>query len=71
MFFVDQVLNIPPDRFQDAKNVLYIVSGITFITIVSIPFLGVLRANENFIAISLLGIAESLLKLGIALTMLF
>ncbi len=70
-FFVDQVLNIPTNRFQDAKNVLYVVSGITFVNIVSIPFLGVLRANENFIAISLLGIAESLLKLGIAITMFF
>jgi O-antigen/teichoic acid export membrane protein len=70
-FFVDQVLNIPSNRFQDAKNVLYVVSGITFINIISIPFLGVLRANENFIAISILGIVESLLKLGIALTMFF
>lgn len=70
-FFVEQILTIPANRYEDAKNVLYVVAGITFITIISIPFLGVLRANENFVAISVLGVLETILKLGIALTLLF
>ena len=69
-FFVEKILNIAPDSIEDAKNVMYFVGIITFFTIISIPFLGVLRANENFIAISTVGIVETVLKLLIAILLL-
>ncbi|MGL2964119.1 MATE family efflux transporter [Flavobacterium sp. RSB2_4_14] len=70
-FFVEQILNIPHEKIGDAKIVLYIVAFVSFLTIVSIPFLGMLRSQENFIAIALVGITESILKLGIAIFLLY
>jgi O-antigen/teichoic acid export membrane protein len=70
-FFVDEVLNIPQGKLNETKQVMLAVGGITFITIVSIPFLGVLRAKENFTAISVIGVTESLLKLVIAVLLVF
>jgi O-antigen/teichoic acid export membrane protein len=69
-FFVENILNIPVGKVEDAKTVLYIVAFLSFITIMTIPFLGILRTNENFLAIAVIGIIESVLKLGIALLIL-
>ena len=70
-FFVEDVLNIPPDKLGDAKKVLYIVALLSFINIMTIPFLGILRTKQNFVVIALVGIIESILKLGIALLILY
>ena len=67
-FFVQNILNIPLDKVHDAQIVLYIVAFLSFITIMTIPFLGILRTNENFLVIAIVGIIESILKLGIALS---
>ncbi len=70
-FFVEDVLNIPSDKLDDAKIVLYIVAFLSFINIMTIPFLGILRTKENFLVIAFVGIIESILKLGIALLILY
>ncbi|UPT70021.1 MAG: MATE family efflux transporter [Flavobacterium sp. JAD_PAG50586_2] len=69
-FFIDGLLNIPLAKIDDAKIVLYIVGFVSFINIVSIPFLGILRSQENFGAIAIVGITESILKLAIAIIIL-
>lgn len=69
-FFVQNILNIPLEKVHDAKIILYIVAFLSFITIMTIPFLGILRANENFLMIAIVGIIESILKLGIAILIL-
>lgn len=69
-FFVENVLNIPPDKVENAKMVMYIVAFLSFISIMTIPFLGILRANENFSAIAFIGILESLSKLAVAVMIL-
>lgn len=69
-FFVENVLNIPADKVDDAKTVMYIVAFLSFISIMTIPFVGILRANENFLAIASIGIVESVLKLAIAIMIL-
>lgn len=71
LFFVNNLLNIPIGKEQDARYVLLIVAFLSFTNIISIPFLGVLRANENFLAIAVAGITESVLKLLIAFSILF
>lgn len=70
-FFIEQLLNIPLQKIAMAKVVLYIVGFVSFLTIMSIPFLGMLRSQENFIAIALVGITESVLKLCIAVFLLY
>src|SRR5690606_12435758 len=48
----------------------YIVVFLSFRSIMTIPFLGILRATEHFSAIAFIGILESLFKLGIAVMIL-
>lgn len=67
LFFIDGILNIPADSMVEARNLFLIVSVLTFFNIASTPFLGVLRANENFFEISIIGIFQSITKLGVAL----
>jgi O-antigen/teichoic acid export membrane protein len=67
--FVEDILNIPTESIQEAKHLFIIVSLLTFFNIIKTPFLGVLRANENFFEISLIGIFQSVTKLGVALVL--
>lgn len=69
-YYAGDILQIPPDKIDAAKYVLIIVGFITFMSVLTIPLLGVLRANENFAAISAVGVTESILKLVIAVSLL-
>lgn len=66
-FFINEILSIPQGSIQEAKYLFIIVSFLTFFNIMNTPFIGVLRANENFFQISLAGIFQSFTKLGVAL----
>ena len=68
---VERFLNIPAERTGAAKIILYFVSVITFINIITVPFTGLFRAHENFLYLALVAIFESVLKLGIAIAILF
>jgi O-antigen/teichoic acid export membrane protein len=69
-FFTEKLLNIPVGKELVARNILFVVAFVTFFSIIAIPFLGILRANENFFAIASVGIIESVLKLIIAFIIL-
>lgn len=69
-FFVENFLNIPSGKVELAKNVLDVVAFISFITIITIPFLGILKAEEKFLSIAVIGIIESVFKLAIAILLL-
>lgn len=69
-FFVEDFLNIPLEKIDLAKKVLNVVAFISFISILTIPFLGILKAQENFMSIALVGIIESIFKLIIAILLL-
>lgn len=71
VLFVDQLLTIPQPRIEATKTILIIISFITFINIVTVPFIGVFRAHENFFYIAIIGIIESVLKLGIAIALIY
>lgn len=71
VYFIDSLLNIPVGKETVAKNLMFIVSGTTFLSIVSVPYQGVLRAVENFVLYALLNLLGSVLKLGIAVALLF
>jgi O-antigen/teichoic acid export membrane protein len=65
--FLNNVLNIDPDRLPAAKLVFQCMIASTFFTILSAPYDAVINARENSALFAVLGIIESLLKLGIAL----
>lgn len=69
--FIDKLLTIPAPRIEAAKTILVIVALITFINIVTVPLTGLFRAHENFLYIAILGIFESVLKLGIAVSLFY
>lgn len=68
---IARFLNIPIERIGAAKTILRFVAVITFINIITVPFTGLFRAHENFIYLALVSIFESLLKLGIAFSILY
>lgn len=65
-FFFNGILNIEPDRIYAAKVVYgcFIVS--TMLTIMNSPYDAVMNAHENMKYYAIIGIFESLLKLGVA-----
>jgi O-antigen/teichoic acid export membrane protein len=64
--FIKDIFNISYEKYETARYLIIIVSGITLVTIMSSPVTGVLRANENFFQIAIVGLFESLSKLAIA-----
>lgn len=60
------VFNINPDRIRAAKVVYYCLIFSSFLTIINVPYDAVMNAHENMLYYSIIGILESLLKLGIA-----
>jgi O-antigen/teichoic acid export membrane protein len=67
---VNNFLNVPEGREIAARNLMFIVAGTTFVSIIGVPYLGVLKAVENFTLYALLNILDSIFKLCIALLLL-
>ena len=67
----ERFLTIPESKIMLAKTILKFVSVITFINIVTVPFTGLFRAHENFLYLTIIGIIESLLKLVIAVVLIY
>lgn len=62
----DKILNIPIDRDYTAKIVYLSLIFSTALTIINVPYDAVLNAHENMLYYSVIGIIESLIRLGIA-----
>jgi len=67
LFLFDGVLNIPVDRIATAKIVFHFMVVSTFFTINAVPYDASINSHENFLFDAILGIFESILKLGIAI----
>jgi O-antigen/teichoic acid export membrane protein len=66
-FFLNEILNIAPDRLEVAKIIYHFMVVSTFFTVLSVPYEAVITSHENMLFYAILGILESVLKLGIAL----
>lgn len=62
----DKLLNIPNERIFTAKFVYFSLIFSTVLTIINVPYDAVLNAHENMFYYAVIGVLESLLKLGIA-----
>lgn len=60
------VFNIEPERIGAARIVYFCLVFSTFLTIINVPYDAVMNAHENMLYYSIVGIFESLLKLGVA-----
>jgi Na+-driven multidrug efflux pump len=65
-FFFQSILNIPPDRIEAAKIIYQVMIISMLFTVVSVPYDAVINSHENMLLFALLGILESIIKLGIA-----
>lgn len=69
--FFNGVLNIPQDRVMAAKIVYGSLILSTFFTITSVPYDAAVNAHENMKYYAIVGLIESLLKLGVAIIVVF
>jgi O-antigen/teichoic acid export membrane protein len=69
-FYINDILDIPINRTKSIHLILTYVAGISFFSIISIPFIGTLRATEDFRTIGIVGVSESILKLIMACLLL-
>lgn len=60
------VFNIEPDRIPAAKVIYYSLVFSSVLTIINVPYDAVMNAHENMLYYSVVGIFESVLRLGIA-----
>jgi O-antigen/teichoic acid export membrane protein len=70
-FLFDKVLEIPVDRLETAKMIMQFMVVSTVFTIISVPYDAVINAHENMLLFAILGVIESVCKLGIAFVLSF
>jgi O-antigen/teichoic acid export membrane protein len=67
----EHMLNIPLEKVSDAKIVFQFMVVTTFITVISAPYDAVMNAHENILALSLVDLLGFILKLGVAIFLLY
>ena len=67
IYFFNNVLNIPSERLFAAKTIFLCLIISTVLGIMSVPYEAVLNAHENMLYYSIIGVLDSLLRLGVAL----
>lgn len=70
-FLFDGILNIPHDRIASAKFIYHCAVLSTIFTILTVPYDAVVNAHENMLYYALVGVFESLLKLGTAFLVVY
>lgn len=70
-FFFNGILNIPADRIFAAKVVYWSLIVSTMFTVMTVPYDAVMNAHENMKYYAIVGIIESLLKLSVALVVVY
>ncbi len=64
-------LNIPQERLEASKIVYQMLIAGMFLTIVTTPFVALLNAKENMLAFSIINISENILRLLLAIWLLY
>ncbi|SFB69958.1 Na+-driven multidrug efflux pump [Zunongwangia mangrovi] len=70
-FFFNGILNIPDNRIYAAKFVYGSLIVSTVFTVMSVPYQALLNAHENMFYFSIVGVLESILKLLVALFVVY
>ena len=71
LFLFNGVLNIPIERMCTAKIIFHFMVISTFFTINAVPYDASINAHENMLIDAIVGICESLVKLGIAIWLVY
>ncbi len=71
LFLFNGALNIPAERIGTAKTIFHFMVISTFFTINAVPYDASINTHENMLVDALVGIFESLVKLGIAVLLIY
>lgn len=71
IYLINRVLDIPTERIHTAKIVFHFMVVSTFFTINAVPYDASINAHENMLFDALTGIFESLMKLLIAIWLVY
>ena len=71
VFYFNGVLDIPSDRIFAAKVVYACLMVSTMFTVMTVPYDATINAHENMKYYAIIGVVESLLKLGVAYATVF
>jgi O-antigen/teichoic acid export membrane protein len=70
-FFFNGILNIPAERIYAARMIYYFMIVSTMFTVMTVPYDAVLNAHENMLYYAIVGIIESVLRLAVALVVVY
>lgn len=70
LYIFDGFLKIPESRISSAITIYHFMSATVFFTVIAVPFTAVLNAHEDMLWISIVGIIETVLRMGIAFLLL-
>ncbi len=71
MYYVQCFLRAPTDRIPAATLLLHCITASTFVNIITVPYEADINANENMGVIAAINILDSLMKLGVAVFVMF
>lgn len=71
IYLLHHVLSVPMGKMHLAAFVLHCLSISTFITIIFVPYYASLITHENIVYVSIVQIAEALMKFGVAYWLLY
>ncbi|MBN1186534.1 MAG: MATE family efflux transporter [Bacteroidales bacterium] len=70
IFLFDNVLNIPAESKESAVIIFHFMVCSTFFTIISVPYDAILNSHENMITVAIIEICNSIIRLGIAVSLI-
>ncbi len=70
-WYVHAMLKAPADRIGAASILLHCITLSTFVNVVTVPYEALINAREDMHAIALINIVDALLKLGIAVAVVY
>lgn len=65
LFYVNNYLNVLPSKIYDARFVLHVSLVTTALSIITVPFNGLIIAREKFVFTSIVELSTLLMKLGL------
>lgn len=71
VYYIDNYLNVDPSRLSDAKFVFWCSIIACMLSIINVPYVGLLTAYEKFIIISIIEICRQLLILSTSIGLFF
>lgn len=71
LFYVNNYLNVLPEKIPDARFVLHISLATTALSVITVPYNGLIIARERFVFTSVIEITTLLMKLGMVILLAY